>query len=393
VPSPSRDPRTELDALAAQGLLRRLRPLEAGTGPLITRDGRTLHNFASNDYLGLANHPDLTDSFVDGLRRFGTGAGASRLITGSLPPHHALEAELASAKEAQAALLFSSGFATALGTLPAIAGKGDTIVLDKLCHACLIDGAKLSGANLRVFPHNDLAKLARLLRSTRDRAPAGARIVIVTEAVFSMDGDLCPLREIIDLKQRHGALLLLDEAHAFGVMGPTGMGLAEELGVQEQVDFQMSTLSKAAGLAGGYLAASRDFIDLLVNRARSFVYSTAPPPALAHAARTSLRLIRSADGAARREQLARHARWLRQMTHREGNPPSPIMPIQLGSNEAALAAAAGLEEAGFFVPAIRYPTVPRGTARLRVSLSAAHTPEAVAELAIALKPFAATTGR
>ncbi len=367
------DPRPELAELAAAGLLRTLRPLDSPAGPRVVREGRELWNFGSNDYLGLASHPALADAFIEGVRRHGAGAGASRLVSGTLPPHGALEDALAAAKGMEASLLFSSGFATAAGSLPALAGKQDVVVLDKLCHACLIDGARLSGATIRVFPHNDVAKLDRLLGTLRARHPE-ARILVVTESVFSMDGDLCPLREIVDAKDRHGALLFLDEAHAFGVTGPAGMGLAAELGLQDRVDFQMGTFSKAAGLSGGYLATSAAWRDLLVNRARSFIYSTAPPPALAHAALAALGILRSAEGDALRGELRRRIDLLC-----PGHP-SAILPRILGDNDAALAAARNLEARGFLVPAIRYPTVPRGTARLRISLSAGHPLHAVEDL-------------
>jgi 8-amino-7-oxononanoate synthase len=371
------DPRQELAALADAGLLRSLRPLDSPAGPRVRREGRELWNFASNDYLGLAAHPALANAFIEGLQRYGAGAAASRLVSGTLPPHHALEEELAAAKGSGAALLFSSGFATATGSLPALAGKHDVLVLDKLCHACLIDGARLSGATIRVFPHNDVPKLDRLLAGIRARQPE-ARVIVVTESVFSMDGDLCPLAGIVEAKDRHGALLFLDEAHAFGVLGPSGMGLAAELGLQPRVDFQMGTFSKAAGLSGGYLACAADWRDLLVNRARSFIYSTAPPPALAHAARASLALIRSAEGDALRRELRARIDAL------VPSHPSPVIPRILGENAAALAAAERLDRLGFLVPAIRYPTVPRGTARLRISLSAAHPAAAVDELLAAL---------
>jgi 8-amino-7-oxononanoate synthase len=296
------------------------------------------------------------------------------LVCGTLPPHAALEEILAAAKGTEAALTFSSGFATPVGCLPAIAGKDDTLVLDKLCHASLIDGARLSGATIRVFPHNDTEKLGRLLASIREKDATG-RIVIVTESVFSMDGDLCPLREIVELAEAHDALLWLDEAHAFGVLGPNGMGLAEALGLQERVTFQMGTFSKAAGLSGGYLAASRTWIEFLTNRARAFIYSTAPSPALAHATIASIERIRSADGDSRRKRLFENVQLL------SPGHGSAIVPIVLGSNEAALTASKRLEEQGYLVPAIRFPTVPRGTARLRVSLSAAHEPGIVGRLA------------
>jgi 8-amino-7-oxononanoate synthase len=369
-------PEDTLRQLAAEGLLRGQRPLDSPTGTRVIRESKTLWNFASNDYLGLARHPRIEAALIEGVQRYGAGSAASRLVCGTLPPHRLLENDLAEAKQSEAALTFSSGFATALGAIPAIVGKNDFIILDKLSHACLVDGARLSGATLRVFPHNDLGKLERLIVSCRAKS-SSARILVATESVFSMDGDLCPLREIVELTESHGALLLLDEAHAFGVLGENGMGLAEQENLQRRIAFQMGTLSKAAGLAGGYLAASRDWIDLLTNRARSFIYTTAPPPALAHAATASLALIRSAEGRSLRVKL-------QQNISRLSTGGTPIIPKILGTNDAALAAARGLEDAGFLVPAIRYPTVPRGSARLRISLSAAHSAETVEALATQL---------
>ncbi len=366
-------PAESLRQLAAEGLLRRLRPLDSPTGVQVVRDGRPLWNFASNDYLGLARHPEIEAAFVEGVQRYGAGSAASRLVCGTLPPHRLLEEALAEAKQTEAALTFSSGFATALGVIPAVVGKSDFVLLDKLSHACLVDAARLSGAILRVFPHNDLGKLERLLKSARATSPT-ARILIATESVFSMDGDLCPLREIVDLAEYHNALLLLDEAHGFGVLGEHGMGLAEQENLQHRITFQMGTLSKAAGLSGGYVTASREWIELLTNRARSFIYSTAPPPALAHAAIASLALIRSQAGNILREKLQRNIARL-------SSNRTPVVPRLLGTNEATLSAASALEQAGYLVPAIRYPTVPRGTARLRISLSAAH-PTATVDMLI-----------
>ncbi len=368
-----KSPAESLRQLTAEGLLRTLRPLDSIGGIQIIREGKALHNFAANDYLGLAHHPEIQAACIDGIQRYGAGATASRLVCGTLPPHCLLELALAEAKQTEAALTFTSGFATALGVVPAIVGKSDFILLDKLSHACLVDAARLSGATLRISPHNDLGKLERLLISTRAKSST-ARILIATESVFSMDGDLCPLREIVELAEAHDALLLLDEAHGFGVLGATGMGLAEQEKLQQRVTFQMGTLSKAAGLSGGYLAASRDWINLLTNRARSFIYSTAPPPALAHAALTALDLIRSQEGCALREKLQQN---IAQLSPNR----TPIIPRILGTNEAALTASAALEQAGFLVPAIRFPTVPRNTARLRISISAAHSHETITALA------------
>ena len=370
-------PADSLRQLAADGLLRGIRPLDHAGGVRVHRDGRELWNFAANDYLGLSRHPEIEAALVEGVGKFGAGSAASRLVCGTLPPHVRLESALAEAKQTEAALTFSSGFATALGAIPAIVGKQDFVILDKLSHACLVDAARLSGATLRVFPHNDLAKLKKLLVSIRAKSPH-ARVLVATESVFSMDGDLCPLAEIVPLCEAHDALLLLDEAHAFGVLGNTGMGLAEQENLQHRIAFQMGTLSKAAGLSGGYLAASRDWIDLLTNRARSFIYTTATPPALAHAALASLALIRSAEGHELRQSLQKNIARL-------GGDGTPIIPKILGTSETALAASTALEKAGFLVPAIRYPTVPRGTARLRISLSAAHPAKAIDALAEELR--------
>lgn len=374
-------PEQILRGLETEGLLRRLRPLASPPGAEVIRDGRQLWNFASNDYLGLSQHPSLRAAFAEGIVRYGCGSTASRLVCGTQPPHILLEEKIAALKQTGAALTFSSGYVTALGTIPAIVGKDGFILLDKLSHASLVDAARLSGATLRVFPHNDTPKLARLLARIRSTSPS-ATILVITESVFSMDGDLCPLAEIVDLTESNDALLFLDEAHAVGVLGENGMGLAESLGLQHRVAFQMGTLSKAVGLSGGYLAASRAWIDLFVNRARSFVFSTAPPPALAHAAISSLDIISSDEGRGLRGQLARNLSVV------SSPHPSPIYPCVLGSNEAALAASQALESAGFLVPAIRYPTVPRGTARLRASITAIHPPDTVAILAGAISALA-----
>lgn len=366
-------PRQQLDVLGEKKLLRSLTTLPA-TGTIVTVDGRKLSNFASNDYLGLAHHPAIAAAFIEGIGKYGAGATASRLVTGSTAPHHLLEETLAAAKRSEAALTFTSGYNTALCAIPVIVGKGDFVLLDRLAHASLIDAARMSGATLRVFPHNDTAKLGAILSKLRAKQ-SSARILVVTESVFSMDGDLCPLADILGLCETHGALLLLDEAHATGILGPQGMGLAEQLGLQGKIPFQMGTLSKAVGLSGGYLAASRDWIDLIANRARPFIYTTAPPPALAHAALTALGIIRSDEGTYLRETLFRNIAILRE------NHPSAIIPHILGDNETTLAASAALREKGFLAPAIRFPTVPQRTARLRITVSAAHPLESVEALA------------
>lgn len=369
-----RDPSDELDELDKRGLRRRLRTIDSPQQPQIEVEGSPLINFSSNDYLGLANHPFLKKSYQESIERHGVGSGASRLISGTMRPHTELEQQLASIKDCEAALTFSSGFATASGSIPIIAGKGDFIILDKLCHASLIDGAKMSGAPLRVFPHNDLDRLATHLSWATEKKGPKSRILIITESVFSMDGDLAPLREIVALKERFGALLLVDEAHAFGILGPQGIGLAGELGIGEAIDFQMGTFSKAIGLSGGYLSASQKWIDLLINRARSFIYSTAPSPALAETIGKALELVTGNEGERLRNKLWNNVNYF------DRNATSAIIPWVIGENEETLALSKVLLESGYLVPAIRFPTVPRGTARLRITFSSLHTQEEIAGL-------------
>jgi 8-amino-7-oxononanoate synthase len=372
----------ELSSLEEQGLRRSLRIIENTVGTGITVDGRELRNFSSNDYLGLASHPHVAEAMSEATRTWGTGSTASRLICGTTREHAALEEELAAAKGTEAALVFSTGVAAASGTIPSLVGRGDVVIVDKLAHACLIDAIHASGAKLRVFPHNDLGKLEAHLQWARRTHPRG-RALIVTESVFSMDGDLAPLRDIVALKEQHGALLLLDEAHAVGIRGMGAQGLAGELGLGDRIEIQMGTLGKALGVSGGYIAGSRVLIDLLVNRARSFIFSTAPSPAIAAACRAALRIVNSREGDALRAKLQENLCLLAEGL-KIPMPPSAIVPLVLGSEERALAASSRVFQAGLYVPAIRYPTVPRNTARLRITVSAAHRPEQVHDLAATL---------
>lgn len=379
-----RSPGDELDDLDASHLRRSLRRIDSPQGPRVIIDGREYLNFSSNDYLGLAADERLKAALIEGIERHGAGSGASRLICGTLGPHADLEESLAAVKRTGAALTFSSGYAAAVGTITALAGKGDVVILDKLCHASLIDGARLSGATLRIYPHGDLDRLDSHLRWADGQVDrATGRILIVTESVFSMDGDRADLAAIVEVKERHGAWLLLDEAHAHGVVGPAGRGLAAELGIEDgRVDLLLGTLSKAVGLSGGYLCASRPVVDLLINRARSFIYSTASSPAVAHAARQAVEWIAGPLGDERRGRLWRHVHTL---ADRLGLPAhSAILPLILGENATALAAADDLRRDGYLIPAIRYPTVPRGQARLRITLSATHRDDEVDRLADAL---------
>lgn len=374
---------SQLEELRTQGLWRELRPLDEVDGVTVRSGGREWVNFSSNDYLGLAGSPELQSALEEGVAKYGAGSGASRLVCGTHRVHLDLEEALEDFKGTEAALTFSSGFAVALGTIPALVGSGDTIILDKLCHASLVDAARLSGATIRVFPHNHLEKLERLLTTAK------GRVLVVTESIFSMDGDAAPLREIVDLKEKHGAWLLVDEAHAVGLLGPQGRGLAAQLGVDQRVDLHLGTLSKVFGLSGGYLAASRQVIDLLVNRARSFIYTTAPPPALAHALCVALKIIRGPQGEAlRKGALGNMARLRGNLHHTQSKAPeapAAIMPWLLGDETSAFVASRKLGAAGFLAPCIRYPTVARGAARLRITVGAAHSTGQIDALAQALQ--------
>jgi 8-amino-7-oxononanoate synthase len=376
-----RSPEDELSALAGQSLLRRLRHLDSPQGPRAHIDGREFLNFSSNDYLGLARDVEIVRAMVEAAERYGAGSGASRLVCGGQSPHLALEEALADFMETEAALSFATGYSAALGTVGALCGKGDVLIADKLCHASLLDAARLSGATLRVFPHNHLDKLEHLLGWATQSAGKNGRVLVATEAVFSMDGDRARLREIVEAKDRHGALLLLDEAHALGIIGASGRGLADAEGLADRIDLRLGTLGKAAGAAGGFVAAKRAVIDLITNKGRSFIYSTAPPPAQAAAARKGIEILASKRGDSLREHLWENIRHFAEIAALPAVPSSAIVPFVLGPESAALAADARLREAGLLVPAIRFPTVARNAARLRITLSAAHSSEEILRLA------------
>jgi glycine C-acetyltransferase/8-amino-7-oxononanoate synthase len=363
-----------------------LQTVDEVNGTRVSRAGRSLVNFASNDYLGLAQHPNLRTAAAEALERFGAGSGASRLITGTLAIHTELEAKLAAFIGTPAALVFESGYAAALGTIPALFGKGDVIILDKLAHACLIDGARLSGAEIRAYPHNRLDRLAELLGWARAKRST-AKILIITESIFSMDGDRCPLREIVVLKEEFGAQLLLDEAHAIGTIGPNGAGLAAEQGLTDRVEIHLGTLSKAIGSSGGFIAGLSSLIDVLINRARSFIYSTAPPPAAIGAALQGVAVVSSEAGDELRAALWRNyaALGVELGPLRPEPARSAIVPIIIGDEAQAMSLSATLADKGFLVPGVRFPTVPRGSARLRVTLSAAHQIDEVVSLGEAIK--------
>ncbi len=381
------DPLSWLDEEAAAreraALTRRLTVFGAAVPGKLGSGGGELINFASNDYLGLAADPRVVAAAVRATEEYGWGAGASPLVCGWRTIHEELAADLARFEQTEAALLFPTGFAANLGTIAALAGPGDAVYGDRLNHACLVAGARLAGASLRVYPHNDAGRLAAILARERARF---RRVLIATDGVFSMDGDLAPLADLVAIAERFEAMLLVDEAHGTGVFGPDGRGAASECGVAERVPIRVGTLSKALGSLGGFVAGSRRLIDHLLHRAPSFVYSTALPPAAAAAAREALRLVQEEP-------------WRRQHARRLGDQvraglvaagftvcaaTGPIVPVVLGDPARALDVASQLRERGFLVPAIRPPTVPKGTSRLRISVSAAHTEDEIAALVAAV---------
>ena len=399
----------ELERLDRQGLLRRLRTRVGRQAAVVDVDGRELVNFGSNDYLGLAGDPRLAAAAAEAADSEGWGSGASPLILGHGQAHERLEAALARFEGTEAALLFASGFAANAGTIAALVGPGDVVFSDRKNHASLLDGCRLCRADVRVYPHGDWQRLDRLLDRSGDGNargedfrsaegdspifPAGksgqslgdscrGRRLIVTDSLFSMDGDLAPLTQLADVAGRHGAMLLVDEAHATGVFGSRGRGVAEHLGVEDRVDVRVGTLSKALGSVGGFVAGPRKLIDWLVNRARPYVFSTATPAATAAAGWAALEIVQAEPY--RREELLARAEGLRAELSGQGwdvgRSASQIVPVVVGEPDRAVALGAALAERGLFVPAVRPPTVPDGESCLRISISFLHTPEMLARL-------------
>lgn len=368
----------------SQGLQRGLRAVDGPQDAHVVVDGRRLLSLSSNNYLGLANHPALIEAAVQATREFGVGSGASRLISGSMRLHHELERRLAAFKGAEACLLFTSGYHANLGVISALVGEGDAVFSDELNHASLIDGCRLSRAAVSVYPHADVAGLETRLRSV----PARRRL-IVTDSIFSMDGDAAPLADICNLAERCDAMVMVDEAHATGVLGPGGAGLVEALGLGSRVAVQMGTLGKALGGFGAYVAGSAALIDFLVNRSRTFIFTTALPPAVAAAALAALDLVEREPQ--RRSALRRHGARLRQGLRAcgydvRGDETSHIVPVIVGDAEATMALSASLFERGVLAHGIRPPTVAPGTARIRATVMATHSD---ADLDAAVAAFAA----
>ncbi len=375
---------SELERLKRQALYRQMRTIDSEHGARIHYQGRRMLMLSSNNYLGLASHPALKRAAIAAAERFGTGTGASRLIAGNLKVLDDLEARIAQFKGVEAALVFGSGYLANLGTIPALAGPQDVILSDEVNHASLIDGCRLARAQVMVYRHCDCDHLKSMLEQAR----GARRRIIVTDSVFSMDGDIAPLADIVELARRHQAAVMIDEAHAVGMVGPKGAGLASALGLEREIDVQMGTLSKALGSYGAYVAGSRALIDYLINRARSFVFTTGLPPASAAAASAAIDLIEAEPE--RIKRLWDNGCYLRQrlteMGLRLGASATPILPVIVGDAQPALDLADALLRRDIFVLAIRPPTVPDGTARLRVTPTAEHSR---ADLDEAIAAFAA----
>ena len=378
----------ELGRLEAAGLRRRVRALQSASEPEVVLDGRRVLCLASNNYLGLAAHPAVVDAAAEAARRYGAGAGSARLVTGGLVLHDELEARLAAFKGTDDAVLFSSGYLANLGTVAALVRPGDAVFSDALNHASIVDGCRLSRADVHVYRHADAGHLAERLGLWRRDAGAGARALVVTDSVFSMDGDVAPLADIAAACEHRGAVLMVDEAHATGVVGPGGRGAVAGFGLEGRVGVVMGTLSKSLGAAGGFIAGSAALCAYLRNRARSFIFDTALPPPTAAAAVAALAILeREPERPVRARRLAgRLAAGLRNAGYDVADPPAAVLPVLVGAPDAALRLSARLLDAGVLVTAIRPPSVPEGTSRLRATVMATHTD---AEIDRAVAAFAA----
>ncbi len=361
----------ELSHLEQQRLFRQVIAVDSYNGPHVTIKGREMLLLCSNDYLGLANHPALRQAAVQAMERYGFGSGASRLVSGTSSVHCALENRLALFKGTEAALALNSGYAANTGIIPAITGAGDVILSDSLNHASIIDGCRLSKAEVRVYRHKDVEQVEMFLKKG---LKAGRRL-IVTDGVFSMDGDIAPLKDLAFLSEKYEAILMVDDAHGTGVLGRTGKGTVEHFGLSGRVPVQMGTLGKAFGSFGAYAAGSRDLINMLVNRARSFIYGTSLPALVCAASLAAIDIVE--QDAERRERLwknrSQFVDGLKSIGINTGDSETPIVPIIIGDSGRALKASEKLFEYGIYAPAIRPPTVPADAARIRTTVTAAHT--------------------
>ncbi len=362
----------ELENIRDLGLLRSTRLISGRQAARVSCNGHDVLLLCSNNYLGLADHPALAAASIAAIERYGTSSGASRLVSGTMELHERLERAVASFKQREAALIFNSGHAANTGIIPALVGRGDVVFCDRLNHASIIDGIMLSGARLVRYPHNDCRQLASLMEKH-----AAGRCLIVTDGVFSMDGDIAPLVELAALKRRYGALLMVDDAHGSGVLGERGRGSAELLGVGAEIDIQMGTFGKALGSFGAYAAVSAELRDLLINRARSFIFSTSLPPSVLAASLAAVELVQTPEGDRLREQLCSNTIFFRNSLTEAGfsipDGSAQIVPIVIGSADTTMHFSNALLAEGFFAQGIRPPTVPAGTSRLRFTLMATHT--------------------
>ena len=368
-----RDFEHEVNKLAAQHLRRQPRIVQSPADTTITIEGRRFISMASNNYLGLANHPAIKQATIEAIATWGVGAGAARLISGTTAPHTQLEQDLARFKQVEAALTFGTGYTTNLGLLPSLIDRAGLILADRLCHASVIEACRLSRAQLRLFHHNDVEHLEKQLDKRKKAGPT----LVVTEGIFSMDGDLAPLPELLRCCQQYDATLLIDDAHGTGVMGPQGRGTLEHFGLNPRDLIQMGTLSKAIGTSGGYVAGTAALQDYLINTSKAFLYTTAPPPALAVAASAAIRIIQHEPERRERLWTNRNALYaaLQGMGWQLTDTQSPILPIIVKSPETAVKLSQALFAAGVYVPAIRPPTVPKHSSRLRLTVSSEHTKE------------------
>jgi 8-amino-7-oxononanoate synthase len=378
----------ELERLKSEGLYRELKVVEEGQGARVKINGREVIQLSSNNYLGLAAHPELKKAASSAIEKYGCGSGASRLISGNLKLHEKLEEKISSFKGTESSLLFNSGYTANLGVISSLCGRGDIIFSDKLNHASIIDGCLLSGAEIKRYPHKDIDALERFLKSTHTPIHSGdKKRLIVTDGVFSMDGDIAPLREIIKLAKDYSVLVMLDDAHATGVLGKKGRGTAEHLGLDEGIDIVMGTFSKALGSFGGFIAGRRGIREFLINKARSFIYTTSLPPSVIASSIRAIEIVVE-EGNHLRDSLWRNVNYLKEGLKNMGfdtmKSQSHIIPVFIGDADKSMEMSRMLLKEGVFVQGIRPPTVPQGKSRLRVTVTSSHSMD---DINIALESF------
>lgn len=369
----------ELDELREKSLLRTLKTVDSAQGKYVQVNGKEYLSFCSNNYLDISNHPAVIKAVIDAIKKYGWGAGASRLVSGNMVPHQQLEQTICQFKNKEASIVFPTGYMANTGTISSLVSKGDLVISDRLNHASIIDGCKLSQATFRVYPHRDMKKLEKILKASE----IFKKKLIVTDSVFSMDGDIAPLEKIIKLAKHYNAITMVDEAHAIGVFGKNRRGVLEQIGLENEVDVIMGTLSKAVGSIGGFVCGNSDLIEFLRNRAKSFIYTTALPPAVCAASIAGLNIIRDEPELA--ETLRKNISYIRELLSSHGvntgDSQGPIIPVIIGNTEKTLSISKTLLDKGLMIPAIRPPTVPRESSRLRVTIMSSHTKQELDRLA------------